>query len=407
MNIMTIRDSFPLLNKKINGKSITYLDSAATSQMPDCVLNKFEEFYYNSYANVHRSVDTLGYLATSAYEDVRNKTAAFINAQSSQEVIFTSGCTDSLNLIAATYGEENIHEGDEIVVTIMEHHSNLLPWQQLAKRKKAVLKYIYLSEQQDLDLEDAKRKISSKTKIVALAQCSNVLGCVNPVKEIADLAHKYDAVVVVDGAQAVGHFKVDVQALNADFYAFSGHKMFAPNGVGVLYGKKDLLEKMRPYRYGGEMISQVTEQNATWAELPQKFEAGTPNIAGVIGLGAAISFVNSVGLAEIYKHEQGLVNYLLSKFANLDYITIYGPKDNHTGVIAFNVADLHPHDVATFLDQQGVEVRAGHHCAQPLMNYLGVESTIRASFSIYNNEHDIDQLIQAIKTTKEFFDGIK
>lgn len=406
-NITRIKNDFPILKKKINGQRLAYLDSAASSQMPNYVMDEVTDFYHNSYANVHRGVDTLGYEATKKYEEARAKVADFINAEDNSEVVFTSGCTDSLNLIAATWGEEHIQAGDEIVVTIMDHHSNLIPWQQLAKRKHAVLKYIDLTDDWELDLENAQKQITRKTKIVALAHVSNVLGNVNPVRKIAQLAHKVGAVVVVDGAQAVGHFKVDVQVLDADFYTFSGHKMFAPDGIGVLYGRKSILEKMPPYRFGGEMISNVTKEDATWAEIPHKFEAGTPNIAGAVGLGSAIDYLHEIGVGNIHEHEVFLTNKLIAELNKLDYVTTYGPTRDRSCIVAFNLNGLHPHDVATLLDQQGVEARAGHHCAQPLMERMNVTATVRASMAVYNNEDDIDQLISAIKKAKEFFDGIK
>lgn len=405
--ITKIRNDFTILKQRINGNRLAYLDNAATMQMPTLILSKINNFYQTSYANVHRSVDTLGFNATKQYEKAREKVADFINTAETEEIVFTSGCTDSLNLVAATYGEQNIHEQDEIVLTIMEHHSNLLPWQQLAKRKGAVLKYIGLNDAQTLDLEDAKKKITDKTKIVAIAHASNVLGTVNPIEKIINLAHQVGAVVVVDGAQAVSHFPVDVQKMNADFYAFSGHKMLAPTGIGVLYGKKSLLDQMPPYRFGGEMISNVTKDDATWADLPQKFEAGTPNIIGAIGLGYAIDYLCEIDMDNIQAYENELNKYLMQKLKKLDFVTVYGPKENHTGVFSFNLRNIHPHDVATALDMQGIEVRAGHHCAQPLMHELGVESTVRASLGFYNNKADIDQLIAGISETEEFFNGTK
>lgn len=405
--ITKIRNDFPILKQKINGNRLAYLDNAATMQMPVPILHKINSFYQTSYANVHRSVDTLGFNATKQYEEARGKVASFINAADANDIIFTSGCTDSLNLVAATYGEQNIHEQDEIVLTIMEHHSNLLPWQQLAKRKGAILKYIDLTESQTLDLDDVKKKITAKTKIVAIAHASNILGMMNPIDEVIKIAHQAGAVVVVDGAQAVSHFPVDVQKIDADFYAFSGHKMLAPTGIGVLYGKKQLLDQMTPYRFGGEMISNVTKYDATWADLPQKFEAGTPNIVGAIGLGYAIDYLHEIGMNRIQTYENELSKYLMQKIEKLDFVAIYGPKEDHTGVFSFNLKNIHPHDVATALDMQGIEVRAGHHCAQPLMHRLGVESTVKASLSFYNNKEDIDQLIAGISETEEFFNGTK
>lgn len=405
LNVKKIKTDFPILKQKVNGEQLVYLDNAATSQMTVSVEEKIKNFTEINRANVHRGVHTLGLRATNLYEESRQKVANFIGASSAKEVIFTSGCTDSLNLVAASFGEQNIQAGDEIVVSIMEHHSNLLTWQQLAKKKKARLKFIEISKDGRLDLNDLKNKISSKTKLVALTHVSNVLGTINPIKEVIALAHEKDAVVLVDGAQAVGHFPVNVTNLGADFYAFSGHKMFAPTGIGILYGKKELLDKMPPYRFGGEMIANVTREGATWAETPQKFEAGTPNIAGAIGLAAAIDYLNSIDLKLIQKHETELTAYALEKLSNISDLTIYGPKESYerTGVISFNLKNIHPHDLATALDLNGIEVRAGHHCAQPLMESLQTESTVRASLSIYNSKDDIDKLVSSLQEAKKFF----
>lgn len=404
-NIHLIRNYFPILNRDINDSPLVYLDNAATMQIPTSVDKKILEFDETYRANVHRGVHTLGMWATQYYESVRKKVKEFIHAKSEREIVFTSGCTDSLNLVANTYGEQNIQPGDEIVVSAMEHHSNLLPWQQLAIRKNAKLKFIELDQDQKLDIADAKIKITTKTKIVAVAHVSNVLGCINPIKELAKLAHQNNAVIVVDGAQAIGHFDVNVQDLDADFYAFSGHKMFGPDGVGVLYGKKKLLEKMPPYRLGGEMIANVTREGATWAPVPQKFEAGTPNIEGVIGLEGAIDFINNIGLDKIRQHEEKLISKLLPKMKKISGLTIYGPQDasERSSVVSFNLKNIHPHDLATALDLEGFEVRAGHHCAQPLMETLGIESTVRASFAIYNTQEEADKFASALKQIKGFF----
>lgn len=405
LNTEKIKQDFPIFNQKINDETLVYLDNAATSQIPKFVEEKVRDFNEKERANVHRGVHALGLRATNQYESSRQKVANFIGANNAKEVIFTSGCTDSLNLVAASFGEQNIQAGDEILVSIMEHHSNLLPWQQLAKRKQAKLNFIEINSDGLLDIENLKSKISSKTKIVALTHVSNVLGTINPIKELTDLAHEKGAIVVVDGAQAVGHFPIDVAELNVDFYAFSGHKMFAPTGIGVLYGKKDLLDKMPPYRLGGEMIANVTREGATWAEVPYKFEAGTPNIAGAIGLGAAIDYLQSLDFELIQKHEQELTSYALEKLKNVLGLTIYGPQKSNgrIGVISFNLKNIHPHDLATALDLDGIEVRAGHHCAQPLMASLNTESTVRASLSIYNTKDDIDKLVSSLHEAKEFF----
>ena len=405
LNTEKIKQNFPIFNQKINDETLVYLDNAATSQIPKFVEEKVRDFNEKERANVHRGVHTLGLRATNQYESSRQKVANFIGANNAKDVIFTSGCTDSLNLVAASFGEQNIQAGDEILVSIMEHHSNLLPWQQLAKRKHAKLNFIEINSDGLLDIENLKSKINSKTKIVALTHVSNVLGTINPIKEITTLAHEKGAIVVVDGAQAVGHFPINVAQLNVDFYAFSGHKMFAPTGIGVLYGKKDLLDKMPPYRLGGEMIANVTREGATLAEVPYKFEAGTSNIAGAIGLGAAIDYLQSLDFELIQKHEQELTSYVLAKLKNVSGLTIYGPQKSNgrIGVISFNLKNIHPHDLATALDLNGIEVRAGHHCAQPLMASLDTESTVRASLSIYNTKDDIDKLVSSLHEAKEFF----
>lgn len=400
-----IRNDFPILKQKVNDEPLVYLDSAATSQKPQAVIDEIVRYYQNDNANTHRSVHTLGERATEEYEAARGKVQKFINAPESREIIFTKGTTDGLNLLAATYGETNINAGDEIVVSYMEHHSNLIPWQQLALRKHATLKYIELTADGQLDMDDASRKITDKTKIVAIAHVSNVLGVTNDIKKLAAIAHHHNAVIIVDGAQAVPHQPVDVQALDVDFYAFSGHKMLGPMGIGVLYGKSEFLNAMSPYQYGGEMIDFVEKYQSTWTDIPWKFEAGTQNVIGAIGLGKAIDYLTEIGMQNIADYEHELVSYALPKMLEIPGITVYGPHDStiHNGVISFNLADLHPHDLATALDMDGVAVRAGHHCAQPLMKYLGVVATARASFYFYNNRADVDQLLQAIQETKEFF----
>lgn len=402
-----IRQQFPILKEKINGNQLVYFDGASTAQVPNFVSEKVEHFNKTKRANVHRSVNTLSYFATDEYEKARRKVQKFINAKRSSEIIFTAGCTDSLNLVAQSYGEEAIEAGDEIVVSIMEHHSNLIPWQQLAIKKHAILKFIEINKDGKLDLKDAIQKITDKTKIVAIAHASNVLGVVNAIPTITALAHKHGAAVIVDGAQAAGHIPIDVQKLDADFYAFSGHKMFAPDGIGVLYGKKEFLEKMPPVKFGGEMITTVTRKSSIWAPLPQKFEAGTPNISGAIGLGRAIDFINKIDLKNIQEHEEELVKFLLPKLEKINGLEIYGPKNynEHTGVIAFNLKNVHPHDLATALDLAGIEIRAGHHCAMPLMEELGVESSARVSLSIFNSKKECDYLVKTIKEAKEFFEN--
>lgn len=399
-----IRADFPVLNQIVNDEPLIYLDNAATTQKPQAVLDVLNHYYLQDNANVHRGVHTLAERATAEFEAARKKVQQFIHANSNKEIIFTKGTTDSLNIIAQSYGEF-IQAGDEIVISKMEHHANLIPWQQLAKRKQAVLRYIPLTADGHLDVQAAKTIINEKTAIVALAQVSNVLGTVNPVKEMAQLAHQHQAIMVVDGAQAVAHMPVDVQELDCDFYCFSGHKMCGPTGIGVLYGKQALLEKMEPVAFGGEMIDFVDLYESTWTELPWKFEAGTPNIAGAIGLGAAIDYLEKIGMQTIHDYEQAIVAELLPKLQQIEGLTIYGPQNptEHTAVIAFNLDHLHPHDVASALDMQGIAVRAGHHCAQPLIKELGCFATARASFYFYNTKEEADQLVAAILATKEFF----
>lgn len=400
-----LKNDFPILTQIVNDEPLVYLDNAATTQKPIAVLAALETYYREANANVHRGVHTLAERATTQYEATREKVQHFIHANESAEVLFTRGTTTSLNWVAKSYGEANVKSGDEILISVMEHHSNLIPWQQLAKKTGAVLKYIDVTEEGLLDMDSLHAQLSEKTKIVAVAHVSNVLGVVNPIQEIARLTHARGAVLVVDGAQAVPHMPVDVQELEADFYAFSGHKMVGPTGIGVLYGKRHLLEQMEPVEFGGEMIAMVDEQDSTWKELPWKFEAGTPNIAGAIGLGAAIDYLSMVGLLAIQEHEKGLMAYLWPKLTTIPGLTIYGPMDTaqRTGIVTFNLDGLHPHDVATAMDMEGVAIRAGHHCAQPLMRRLSANSTARASFYLYNTTADVDKFIEALLATKEFF----
>lgn len=400
-----VKNDFPILTQIVNDEPLVYLDNAATTQKPTAVLAALETYYREANANVHRGVHTLAERATTQYEAAREKVQHFIHANESSEVLFTRGTTTSLNWVAKSYGEANVTSGDEILISVMEHHSNLIPWQQLAKKTGAALKYIELTEEGLLDMESFHAQLSEKTKIVALAHVSNVLGVINPIQEIARLIHARGAVLVVDGAQAVPHMPVDVQELDADFYAFSGHKMVGPTGIGVLYGKRSLLEQMEPVEFGGEMIAMVNDQDSTWKELPWKFEAGTPNIAGAIGLGAAIDYLSTVGLSAIHEHEKALMAYLWPKLTAIPRLTIYGPKDTakRTGIVTFNLDGLHPHDVATAMDMEGVAIRAGNHCAQPLMRRLSANSTARASFYLYNTTADVDKFIEAVLATKEFF----
>ncbi|AGE80927.1 MULTISPECIES: cysteine desulfurase SufS [Bacillus] len=405
MNIHEIRKQFPILDQKVNGKQLVYFDSAATSQKPIQVIETLERYYKEYNSNVHRGVHTLGTKATDAYEGAREKVRKFINAKSMEEIIFTRGTTTALNTVAASYGLENVKEGDEIVISYMEHHSNIIPWQQVAKKTGATLKYLPLQPDGTISIEDARQTITPNTKIVSIMYVSNVLGTINPVKEIGAIAHENGAIMVVDGAQSTPHMKVDVQDLNCDFYALSAHKMCGPTGIGVLYGKKELLNNMEPIEFGGEMIDFVDLQESTWKELPWKFEAGTPIIGNAIGLGAAIDFLEEIGLDNIEKHEHELAQYALERLSEVDGVTIYGPK-HRAGLVTFNIEDVHPHDVATVLDVEGIAVRAGHHCAQPLMKWLKASSTARASFYLYNTKEEIDTFVDSLIKTKEYFTNV-
>ena len=400
-----IRQDFAILDQVVNDEPLVYLDNAATTQKPQIVLDALMAYYHEDNANVHRGVHTLAERATAAYEASREKLRQFINAKTTKEVLFTRGTTTGLNWVGR-FAEQVLEPGDEVLISIMEHHSNVIPWQEACKKTGAKLVYAYLKDGQ-LDMEDLTNKITEKTKFVSLAQVSNVLGCINPVKEIAQLAHQVGAYMVVDGAQSAPHMTIDVQDLDCDFFALSGHKMLGPTGIGVLYGKEEILNQMNPIEVGGEMIDFVYEQEATWKELPWKFEAGTPNIAGAIALGAAVDYLTNLGMENVHAYEQELVDYVLPKLQAIEGLTVYGPEDpnQHTGVIAFNIDGLHPHDVATALDYEGVAVRAGHHCAQPLITRLGISSAARASFYVYNTKEDCDKLVEAILATKEFFNG--
>lgn len=405
MDLERIRKDFSILDQVVNDEPLVYLDNAATTQKPQQVLDVLADYYQKDNANVHRGVHTLSERATARYEAARQKVADFIQAKSSKEILFTRGTTTSLNWVAQ-FAREILQPDQEVIISVQEHHSNIIPWQQACQQTGAKLRYVTLKDG-ELDMDHLRSLLSSKTKFVSLAHVSNVLGSVAPVGEIAELVHQVGAYLVVDGAQSVPHMAVNVQELDVDFYAFSGHKMLGPTGIGVLYGKEELLNRMSPVEFGGEMIDFVYEQLATWKELPWKFEAGTPNIAGAIGLGAAIDYLTEIGMDAIQAHEAELVDYVFPKLQAIPGLTIYGSQDmsKRTGVIAFNLDDLHPHDVATALDYEGVAVRAGHHCAQPLLRYLQVPATVRASFYIYNTKADCDKLVEAIIKTKEFFNG--
>lgn len=398
-----IKKDFPVLNQIVNDEPLVYLDNAATTQKPLKVLAAIKDYYENDNANVHRGVHTLAERATEKYEAAREKVRQFINAKSTKEVLFTRGTTTSINWVAQFAGQI-LKTGDEIVISIMEHHSNIVPWQEVAKKTGAILKFVYLKDGQ-LDMDDLRKKITNQTKFVSIAHVSNVLGTINPVEEITKIAHEHGAYMAVDGAQSTPHMAIDLQKMDVDFFAFSGHKMMGPTGIGVLYGKEELLNQFEPVEFGGEMIDFVYESHSTWTELPWKFEAGTPNIAGAIALGAAIDYIQELGINQIHQHEIELIDYLMPKLQEIEGLKIYGPKDNvkRGGLIAFNIEGLHPHDVATALDMEGVAVRAGHHCAQPLLNYLETPATARASFYLYNTKADCDKLVEALKKTKEFF----
>ena len=401
MKVEEIKKDFPLLE---NSK-IAYLDSGATTQKPNKVIEKVEEFYKKYNANPHRGAYSLSVEATNYYEETRKKIAKFINSPSQEQIIFTKNATESLNLIAYSYGMENLKKDDEITISIMEHHSNLVPWQKVSKVTKSKLNYIYLDGNYELDNEQIKSKITSKTKIVGITHVSNVLGTINNVKEIIKYAHKKGAIVVVDASQSIPHMKIDVQDLDADFLVFSGHKMLAPLGIGVLYGKREILNKMTPFLMGGDMIEYVYEQDTTFAPLPNKFEAGTQNVEGVIGLGAAIDYIQKIGYDKIQEFENDVVSYARQELSKLDYLTLYlTPNvENHSGVISFNIKGVHPHDVASILDSENVCVRSGNHCAQPLMRFLGIDSTCRASFYFYNTREDVDRLVHALNKAYDMF----
>lgn len=400
-----IRKYFPVLDQEINGHPLVYLDNAATTQKPLSVIEAVNQYYQMDNSNVHRGVHTLGTRATDAYEGAREKVRKFINAKHFEEVIFTRGATTSLNMVAAGYAKNVCQEGDEIVLTYMEHHANLIPWQQVAKHTKARLVYIPMQPDGTMNMADIEASITDRTKIVAMTHCSNVLGTINPIAEVAKLAHAKGAIMVVDGAQSTPHMKVDVQALDCDFFAIAGHKMMGPTGIGVLYGKKELLNQMEPFEYGGDMIDYVYLYESTWNELPYKFEAGTPIIAGAVGLGAAIDFLNEIGMDKVHAYEQKLVKYAMDELLAIPGFTMYGPRERG-GLITFNIEGVHPHDISTVMDMEGVAVRAGHHCAQPLMRALDVSATARASFYIYNTEEEVLRLAESIKNAKEYFDHV-
>jgi len=405
INIAEIREDFPILKRTVNGQPLVYFDNAATSQKPNHVLNVMDEYYRNSNANIHRGIHKLAEEATLAYEQAREKVSKFIGAKHAEEIVFVRNATEGLNLIALTWGRSNINKGDKIVLTIMEHHSNIVPWQMIAKEKGAHIEFIEIDGEGILREDQVRQKIDNTTKVVAVTHASNVLGTINAAEQIGRAAHQVGALFVLDAAQSVPHMRVNAKEIDCDFMVFSAHKMLGPTGIGVLYGKKQFLEDTPPFLGGGEMIREVHTTGATWKDIPYKFEAGTPNAAGAIGLGAAIDYLNKIGMRHVYDHELELTDYALEKMSQVGGTVIYGPKDpnRRVGVIAFNLGDIHAHDLASILDEEGIAIRSGHHCAQPLMEFLKVPATSRASFYIYNTKEEIDVLISALEKARKLF----
>jgi len=391
-----IREEFPILDQKINGEDLIYLDNAASTQKPKAVINAIKDYYENDHSNVHRGVHTLSVRATEAYENARGKVTEFLNSPNNHQIIFTKGTTDSINLIATSI-TSLINENDEILITAMEHHSNIVPWQELCKRTGAVLKIIPINENGEILIDDYKDMVSAKTKLISVVHLSNTLGTINPIEDIIKIAKSHDVITVIDGAQAAGHLPIDVQKLDCDFYLFSGHKIFGPTGIGVLYGKEEILNRIDPYQYGGEMILKVTFEETTYNSLPHKFEAGTPNIAGAVGIGASIDFINSLDRDLCHEYEMSLHDYALNQLEQIDGIRIIGKSSHKSAIISFVIDGMHPHDIGTIINQKGIAVRTGHHCTMPLMDFYEIPGTVRASFSIYNNHSEIDKLIDAIK----------
>lgn len=400
-DVEKIRQDFPILKTIVHGKQIVYFDNAATTQKPQAVLDVLNNYYTEYNSNVHRGVHYLSEKATSAFEEARTKINNFINAKSSKEIIFTRGTTEAINLVASTYGYDNIKDGDEIIISTLEHHSNIVPWQILCERKNAKLRIIPLNEHGELIIEEYEKLINEKTKLVAISHTSNTLGTVNPVKEIIEIAHRKNVPVLIDGAQAIQHTKIDVQELDCDFFAFSGHKVYGPTGIGILYGKENLLDKMPPYQGGGEMIKHVQFEKTTYNELPYKFEAGTPDISGAIGLGAAIDYVNNIGLDNISKYEKEILNYATELLNKIEDFRIIGTAKNKASVISFLIGNIHPYDTGVILDQMGIAIRTGHHCTEPLIDFLKIPGTARASFAFYNTKDEIDYLVKGIMKVKQ------
>ncbi len=402
-DVEKIRNDFPILKELVHGKPLCYLDNAATTQKPQVVIDSIVKYYATINSNIHRGVHYLSGAATNAYENARIKVKNFINASSEKEIIFTRGATESLNLVASSFGRDNLNEGDEIIISGMEHHSNIVPWQLIAAEKKAVIKVIPITDEGEIIFEEFKKLITDRTKIIAVVYVSNSLGTVNPVRQIIQTAHNHNIPVLIDAAQAVNHFPVDVQELDCEFLAFSGHKIYGPTGIGILYGKENLLDKMPPYMGGGDMISKVTFEKSTYNELPFKFEAGTSNIAGAIGLGTALDYVNNIGLEKISVYEKELLDYATRSFSQVEGLTIIGNAKEKSAVISFIFENIHPHDIGTFLDFEGVAVRTGHHCTQPVMDRYNIPATTRASMAMYNTKSEIDVLTNGLKKITEVF----
>lgn len=403
LNLNEIRNNFPIFKRQVNGKSLCYLDSGASSQQPNCVIDSVCNLHKNQYSNIHRGVHVLSMESTTLYEESREKVKNFINADSSKEIIFTRGATESINLVAQSQVRVNLKEGDEVLISHMEHHSNIVPWQLVCNEAKASLKVIPINDKGELDLDHFNSLINEKTKMVALTHISNALGTVNPIKKIIEISHNNGSLVLIDGAQGAPHSIVDVQDLDVDFYVFSGHKLYGPTGIGILYGKKHLLEKMPPYQGGGDMILSVRFEETQYNDLPYKFEAGTPNISGAVGLGKAIDFINEVGLAKIIEHEDNLLDYAIKELQEIKEVKIIGNADKKAALVSFIIDGIHPHDIGQFFDQDGIAIRAGHHCAQPVMERYGIPATARASFGMYNIFSDVDRLINSIKNVIRIF----
>jgi cysteine desulfurase/selenocysteine lyase len=405
INVSRVREDFPILKRRVNGKPLVYFDNAATSQKPTVVIETINNYYRNVNANIHRGIHKLAEEATLAHEEAREKVAKFINANRTEEIVFCRNATEAINLVAYSWGRANIRSGDKIVLSIMEHHSNIVPWQLLAQEKNAKIEFIKIDAEGALIQDEIQDMIDEKTRLVCVTHASTVLGTVNPVSEIAKTAHKHGAIVLVDAAQSVPHMRVNVKEMDCDFMAFSGHKMLGPTGIGVLYGKTRHLESMPPFLGGGEMIREVHTTGATWKELPYKYEAGTPNIAGAIGLGAAIDYLRKIGMENVHEHEKEITAYALSRMSQIEGLVVYGPRDvkNRVGVVSFNLGDIHAHDLASIMDEEGVAIRSGHHCAQPLMEFLNIPAASRASFYVYNTREEVDVFINVLEKARKLF----